>query len=76
MKKETIKLIVILVLVVFGISMVLWGAHIMNHTEVLITDVTVKDALKTGRQAAKSQFTWGIIPLVIGYVLMYFDFKK
>lgn len=76
MKKNTIKWLVVLVLVLFGLGIFLWGSHIMNNTEVLITDVTVKDAMKTGRQAAKPQLIFGLIAFVIAYILTYVNFKE
>lgn len=76
MKKNNIKLIIIIILAITATTLAVWGGNIMNHTQILPEHEIVKDALKAGRYAARLQFIGSIGALVIGYVLIFVGYKK
>lgn len=71
-KKENLKYIVIIILVLIGIVMCLWASRIMNHTEIQEHHEIIKDALRDGRRAGKTQWIIGLVALVIGYIFTFF----
>lgn len=68
MEKKTrtrIKAVALLICIVVGIGLAIWGAIIMRNTEGYL------EVMKAARQAAMPQLVGGIVILCVGYVLTF-----